>query len=252
MSHNNENNGHEFGRPPDTPQNDSRDRMVGGAKQIAARVQGYYDNTVNPALERSGAKEFYDNRVVPATKNATQSVQQTVTEQRNRLMSTSVSRSAIVLLIVATLGIVITFLPMGPTSFGRYWSTALNVVDGNYEGVGGLVAVQVVGVVTALIAATIFRVLLFATIVVAIVAIGWRSPRVKKLAGIVGVGTGLLGVVIGVAALLVTSSLDNIPVGIGTVLLLISSVAIAVTAGVVLRSSRALRPPVPPQVSPST
>lgn len=269
MSHNNESNGDGYGTQPGKPGDDrrgessqspfgpetsSRDRMVGGAKKIAARVQSYYDDTVNPALERSGAKEFYDNRVVPASKNVTQSVQQTVTDQHNRLISTPVSRAAIVLLIVALLGIVITFLPMGPTSFGRYRSTALNVVDGNYEGLGGLVLVQVVGVITAFTAATIFRLLLFMTIVVSIVAIAWRSARVKKMAGIIGVGTGLLGVLIGVVALLVTSNLDNMPVGVGTILLLISSGVVAVTAFVLLRSSRTFprRPPVPPQVSQST
>lgn len=266
MNHNNESNGDEFrtqpAKPGDArrggafqsrfePETSSRDRIIGEAKKIAARAQGYYDNTVNPSLERSGAKEFYDNKVVPTTKNVTQSVQQTVTDQHTRLTSTPVSRAAIVLLIVALLGIVITFLPMGPTSLGRYGSAARNVLDGNYEGVGGLVLVQVVGAITAFIAATIFRLLLFATIVVSVVAIGWRSSRVKKLAGIAGTGTGVLGVLVGVIALLVTSTLDNVPVGVGTILLLVSSVAVAVTAFVLLRSSRTVpvRPPASPQVS---
>ena len=88
-------------------------------------------------------------------------------------------------------------------------------------------------------------------IVVSIVAIGWRSARAKKIAGVAGVSTGLLGVLIGVVALLVTSSLDDIPVGVGTILLLISSVVVAVTAFVLLRSSRTfpVRPSVPPQSS---
>lgn len=269
MHDNNENTSNAFGAQPGKPEDNrrdempqsssdpqgiSRDRMVGGAKKIASRVQGYYTNTVNPALERSGAREFYDNRVVPATKNVTQSVQQTVSDQHTRLTSTPISRSAIVLLIVALLAIVITFLPMGPTSFGRYRSAALNVADGNYEGLGSLVLVQVVGVITAFIAATIFRLLLLVTIVVSIVAIAWRSARVKKIAGIAGVSTGLLGVLIGVVALLVTSSLDNIPVGVGTILLLIASVVVAVPGFVLLRSSRTypVQPSVQPQGSQST
>ena len=236
--------------PPPVPEETSLGQVLGGAKNMASRAQNYYDNTVTPAFERSGAKEFYESKVVPTTRNVTRSVKQTATDQHTRLTSTPISRAAIVLLIVALVATFSTFLPMGPTSFGRYGSAARNVVDGNFEGIGSLALVQAVGIVTAFIAATIFRLLLFVTIIVSIVAIAWRSTRVKKIAGISGVSTGVLGVLIGVAALLVTGRLDNVPVGVGTIFLLISSIVVAVTALFLLRSSKTLGvlPPVPPQV----
>jgi len=237
--------------PPPVPEETKINQVLGGAKNIASRAQNYYDNTINPAFGRSSAKEFYDNKVVPTTKNVTHSVKQTVTDQHTKFTSTQISRGAIVLLIVAILATVSTFLPMGPSSIGRYGSAARNMFDGSFEGIGGLVLAQIVGVVTAFIAATIFRLLLFVTIVASVVAIAVRSTRAKKIAGISGVSTGSLGALIGVAALFVAGSFDNMPVGIGTILLFISSVAVAGTAFVLLRSSKAVAvpPPVPPHIS---
>lgn len=237
--------------PPPVPEETTIKQMFGGAKNIASRAQNYYDSTINPAFGRSNAKEFYDNKVVPTTKNVTHTVKQAVTDQHTKLTSTQISRAAIVLLIVSILATISTFLPMGPSSIGRYGSAARNVFEGNFEGISGLVLVHIVGVVTAFIAATVFRFLLFVTIVASIVAIALRSTRAKKVAGISGVSTGALGILIGVAALLVTGSLDNTPVGIGTILLFISSVAVAGTAFVLLRSSKAVAvpPPVPPHIS---
>lgn len=236
--------------PPPVPKESSLNQVRGGARRVASRAQNYYDSTLAPAFERSGTKEFYDKKVAPTTRNVTQSVKQTVSDQHTRLTSTPMSRTAIVLLSVSVLAIISTFLPMGPTSIGRYGGAARNVLDGNFEDVGGLVLVQLIGVIATFTAATILRLLLFATIVVSIIAIAWRSARAKKIAGLTGVFTGLSGVVIGLAALSVTSSLENMPVGVGSVVLLIFSVAVAASAIILLRSSKSLSvlPPVPPPV----
>ena len=241
--------------PPDTSGSDpqtnhssrvnhnSLGQVVGRAKHLASQAQNYYEHTISPAVERSGAKDFYQNKVASPSKEAAQLVRQRATDQRARFTATPVSRISIGLLIVSVAVIICTFLPMGPTSVGRYLSAARNVVDGNFEGVSGLVLVQVLGVLTSIVAATILRLLLLVTSVASVVAIALRSGRANKIAGLSGTITGLLGTLVALISLLVSTSLENMPLGIGTILLLIASLALAIVAVFVWRTSKAFAIP---------
>src|SRR5690625_7364097 len=75
---------------PTVPEEAKINQVLGGAKNIASRAQNYYDNTINPAFGRSSAKENYDKTVGTTTKNVTNSVKQTVTEQHNKFSSTQI------------------------------------------------------------------------------------------------------------------------------------------------------------------
>lgn len=223
---------------PEVPKENRLHQVVDGAKNVASRAQHYYDNTVAPAFDRSGARDFYADKVAPTAKNAAQSVKRTVADQHAKLASTPISRAAIALLIVSVLTIGSTFLPMGPTSIGRYVSAARNIADGNFDGAGGLVLVQGLGFITALLAATVLRILLFITAIASGVAIALRSVRPKKIAAIAGLLTGALGVFIGLVTVVITSRLDNMPFSAGTMLLLICSVAVGISAFILRRSTK--------------
>lgn len=104
--------------PPPSSQEDPLHQVVNGAKTIASRAQRYYQDTVTPAFERSGVRDFYYNKIAPTTKHAAQSVTQAVNDQHTKLVSIPISRTAIVLLVLSVVTTISTFLPMGPSSIG--------------------------------------------------------------------------------------------------------------------------------------
>lgn len=127
-------------------------------------------------------------------------------------------------------------------------SATRNATDGNLEGVRGLLLAWALSSITAIAAATLLRLLLIVTVIVSIVAIVLRSRRAQQVAAVCGIIIGLVGAIICVFALLLVSSVENVPLGIGTIILMISSAGVTVTAFVLLRSTKSpvALPPVPP------
>lgn len=229
---------HQAEPPPPASQQTPLNQAVGGAKDMASRAQRYYQNTVSPAFEKSGAKEFYNSKVAPNAKNATQFVAHTVTDQHSKLISTPISRTAIVLLIVSVLATISTFLPMGPSPLGRYFSAAQNATEGNFDGVGSLLLLQVLGGLTSIVAATVLRILLVMTIVASIFAVALRKRLAKRIASAFGMTAGLVGVLAGLLTLFVMGNVDNAPRSIGTFILLACSVSVTISAIFLLKFSR--------------
>lgn len=65
------------------------------------------------------------------------------------------------------------------TTIGRYFRAAQNATEGNFDGLGSLLLLQALGGLTAIVAASVLRILLVMTIVASIFAIALRKKLAK-------------------------------------------------------------------------
>lgn len=171
-------------------------QMTDGLKQFAGGAKGLYDSRVAPAVERSGAKDFFNEKVAPTARSAAQRVQSEAAAPSDAL-GRWITRAPMLMPVVAFLAIIALFLPIG--SMGGY---SMNFFSEDAGGEGIMLMILFLAVIGCAI---------------------WHLATKRKLAAIVTIGlaaiAGIFGILDGFGNMIRISGESGPSVGLGIIAL---------------------------------